>query len=73
MLQESSISQAIKPRFMRSKQAAAYLGVSETTIWRLVKAGSLPAPIKQSSRCVLFETAWLDAYADRLANGGAQA
>ena len=69
MLQESSISQAIKPRFMRPKQAAAYLATSEATIWRLVQRGELPKPIKQGARCSLFETAWLDAYADKLANG----
>ena len=62
-------SHSIKPRFMRPKQAAAYLATSEATIWRLVQRGELPKPIKQGARCSLFETAWLDAYADKLANG----
>ena len=50
-------------------RAAVYLATSEATIWRLVQRGDLPKPIKQGSRCSLFETAWLDAYADKLANG----
>ena len=59
----------IKPRLMRAKQAALYLSISETSLWRLVGKGEIPSPIKNGSRCSLFETAWLDAYADRLVSG----
>ncbi|WP_346666555.1 helix-turn-helix domain-containing protein [uncultured Mailhella sp.] len=70
MLEKKGIgTKFIRPRFMRPKQAAVYLATSEATIWRLVQRGELPKPIKQGSRCSLFETAWLDAYADKLANG----
>ncbi len=69
MLKETITEQTIRPRFMRAKQAALYLGVCEASIWRLVQRGELPKPIKQGARCSLFETAWLDAYADKLANG----
>ena len=69
MLKESTPSNPIKPRFMRPKQAASYLAICEASLWRLVQRGELPRPIKQGARCSLFETAWLDAYADKLASG----
>ena len=69
MSRQNVDTQLIKPRFMRAKQAAAYLAMSEANFWRLVQRGALPKPIQQGARCSLFETAWLDAYADKLANG----
>ena len=69
MPKESTPSHPIKPRFMRPRQAASYLAICEASLWRLVQRGELPKPIKQGARCSLFETAWLDAYADKLASG----
>lgn len=63
---QANMKSDIKPRFMRARDAANYLAISETTLWRLVQQGVLPRPLKQGPRCSLFETAWLDAYADSL-------
>ena len=73
MSRQNADTQLIKPRFMRAKQAAVYLAMSETSFWRLVARGELPRPIKHGARCSLFETAWLDDYADRLAAGEEEA
>ena len=71
MLKKSTSSHPIKPRFMRPRQAAAYIAISEASLWRLVQRGELPKPIKQGARCSFFEVTWLDSYADKLvANGG---
>ncbi len=68
MSKENISTSRIKPRFMRARQAAEYLSTSESTIWRLVQRGELPAPLKDGSRFSFFETAWLDEYADKLAS-----
>ncbi len=73
MLKKDRAFQPVKPRFMRAKQAAVYLAMSEANFWRLVQRGELPRPIKHGARCSLFETAWLDDYADRLAAGEVEA
>ena len=39
--------------------------------WRLVQRGEIPSPIKYGERISLFETTWLDDYADRLIAKGA--
>ena len=36
-----------KPRYLRSKELAIYLGIGESTVWRYVKQGKL---IKQKIR-----------------------
>lgn len=33
---------------LSAKEAASYLGVSRTTLWRKTKDGSLPGPVKMA-------------------------
>ena len=40
--------------YVRRKQVAAYLSVSETTVWRMVKTGKLPKSKKLSSRVAVW-------------------
>lgn len=58
----------------RPPRAATFLGVSRSTVWRLVKAGHLPPPIKLSSQAVGWtEQTLLDFVNSRTTNaGGAQ-
>ncbi len=40
--------------FVRQKQLLAIIPISPATLWRKVKAGTFPKPVKLSERC----TAW---------------
>lgn len=50
-------SQAVMPinGYIRPKRLAELLGVSEATIWRKAKNGTLPRPIKLSERVTAFD------------------
>ena len=41
--------------YIRPKRLAFLLGVSEATIWRKAKNGTLPRPIKLSERVTAFD------------------
>jgi predicted DNA-binding transcriptional regulator AlpA len=45
--------------------------VSEATLWRMVKRGDLPAPIRISPGRAGFRPSWILALIERRANGGA--
>ncbi|HEJ9057483.1 TPA: AlpA family phage regulatory protein [Serratia fonticola] len=49
--------QAVIPTsgMIRPKRLAELLGVSESTIWRKAKNGTLPKPVKLSERVVAFD------------------
>lgn len=49
------------PLYVRSKVAAARLGVSHSWFWLAVKEGKLPRPQKIGQRMSLWPTAELDA------------
>ncbi len=51
---------AEEPRYLRPRQAARRYGVSPVTLWRLVKAGILPAPRKLGERVSLLDRAACD-------------
>jgi predicted site-specific integrase-resolvase len=62
----------IKPRLLDTKDAASYLGVSETRVREYVKYGklrsvTLPHPYKSAkdTRKLLIEVSELDAFIDR--------
>lgn len=66
------ISESIKPRLLDAKDAARYLGLSETRIREYVKYGKLrsivlPHPFKSSkdTRKLLIEISELDAFIER--------
>ena len=50
---------------MRAKEAAAYIGVSRSTLWRLVRAGEIPRPIEIGPQTKVFRAEWLAAFIDR--------
>jgi len=53
----------LRPYFLRKPQAAAYLGLSETTFDRLVAEGKIAKPYKISDGCSAWRLTDLDAYA----------
>ncbi len=55
------------PRGMPQEVAAAYLGVSESTLRSQVDVGAAPEPVRIGRRIVWLRED-LDAYLDRLAN-----
>lgn len=48
------------------KQASKLLNLGQSTIWRLVKKGRLPKPIKFGSRCVRWRRASLEEWTKTL-------
>jgi prophage regulatory protein len=51
---------------IRPFQLAARLGVSITTLWRMEKAGSLPARVKIANRAVGWRSTDIDAWMSAL-------
>ena len=60
-------------RFIRPRQVVEMIGVSRTTLWRMVQAGTFPRPVRITERnCgFLLETveAWMKANGLRIAKG----
>ena len=53
----------ITPEILRSRQAASYLGISRTTLWRLEQSDpSFPRKIVITSRCVGWRKESLDSW-----------
>jgi prophage regulatory protein len=56
-------------RFIRPTEVLRMIGVSRTTLWRMVQAGAFPRPVRitDRSRGYLLEDveAWMKARADR--------
>ena len=50
---------------MRAKEAAEYIGISRSTLWRLVRAGEIPTPIELGPQTKVFRAEWLAAFLDR--------
>ncbi|APZ43845.1 helix-turn-helix transcriptional regulator [Acidihalobacter ferrooxydans] len=57
-------------RIIRNKQAAAFLGVSVATYWRLVRAGTLPQPVKITAQIGGQPLHVLEEFLERLSAGG---
>jgi len=55
-----SDSPATTPRLMRSRQAAAYLAVSDRKLWSLTKEGRIPAV--KFDRVVRYDVVDLDEF-----------
>ena len=62
---ENSENCYIEPAFMRVKKVAEYLGIHVSSVWRLVRAGKLEAPIRMGTRCTLFTTKSVKAFAEK--------
>jgi len=41
-------------KFLRRSEVAEYLGISETTVWRWVRGGSFPKPVRIGPNTVGF-------------------
>jgi prophage regulatory protein len=56
-------------RFIRTRQVLEMIGVSRTTLWRMVRAGTFPQPVHVTtrSRAFLLEAVetWMNARTDR--------
>ena len=52
------------PAILRASQVVDMIGVSRTTLWRMVKSASFPSPIKLSERAVGWRardvSAWIE-------------
>jgi prophage regulatory protein len=57
-------------RFIRSRDVVDMIGVSRSTLWRMVQAGTFPQPVRITSRSrgYLLEAveAWMKARTERL-------
>ena len=60
-----------KPNVLRARDAAAYLGIAESTFWKRVADGGLSRGIKQTPRCTVWRREELDAYLSRCEKGEA--
>lgn len=47
---------------LRLKDAAAYIGVSKPTLWRLEQQAGFPNKIRISNRCCVYRKADLDTW-----------
>ena len=56
------------PRGMRVDQAAAYCGISRSSLHQLVAAGDAPKPVKLTRGIAVWLKEDLDAWLDRRAN-----
>lgn len=52
------------PRLLSARDLADYLGVSQTTVRRLVEGGDLPRPIRLSNGVVRWDRAAIDSIID---------
>lgn len=49
-------------QYLRDKQVAEKLSMSRASVWRLAKAGKLPAPIKLSERVTVWRASEIEAF-----------
>jgi prophage regulatory protein len=55
--------QEISPIFLRLNEVKKVIGVSGSTIWAWVKAGTFPAPVKLAANTTAWHAADVDAWA----------
>lgn len=54
-------------RLLRVKEVEQELGISRTTIWRLVKAGAFPPPLRITSKAIAWRQSDILAWQEQLA------
>ena len=57
-------------KMFRAKDAAAYLGIGESTFWRWVSLGKLPKGKALSAGVTAWKKEWLDDFISQAADGG---
>ena len=55
-------------RIKRMAATASYVGLSRATVYRLIKSGDFPAPVKLGRNAVGWDVRDLDAYIDAKKN-----
>ena len=62
------MSQLPNQNVFRAKNAAVYLGVAQSTLWRWVAEGRLPKGIRLSARTTVWKREWLDTFLEEAAS-----
>lgn len=57
-------------KYMRVKQIAATVGVSQSTIWRWVQAGTLPKPLHLTPRTSVWRSTDVEDAIEKMAENG---
>ena len=58
-------------QLLRVKDVERELGISRTTIWRLVKAGVFPPPLRITSKAIAWRRSDIEAWQEQLAEKAA--
>jgi prophage regulatory protein len=58
----------LKPRIIRSSAVCHYVGLSRSSIYRLISLGKFPAPLKLGVQAVGWEQSALDKWVDNLSS-----
>lgn len=58
------------PIHFRAADAAAFLGVAESTFWRWAREGRLPKGVRLSRRCTVWPREALAQFVERQASAG---
>ncbi len=58
-------------QLLRVKDVEQELGISRTTIWRLVKAGVFPPPLRITSKAIAWRRSDIEAWQEQLAEKAA--
>lgn len=58
-------------QLLRVKDVERELGISRTTIWRLVKAGAFPRPLRITSKAIAWRRFDIEAWQEQLAEKAA--
>jgi len=65
----ANTAQPTQQQFIRLKPLTKRIGVSGSSVWNFVKAGTFPAPVKLSPNCTAWVAAEVDQWAaDRIAD-----
>lgn len=59
-------------RLLRLPSVIAQTGLSKSEIYRRIKAGIFPQPLKLGARAIAFSAADVDAYVHSIVQGGKQ-
>ena len=51
---------------MRARDAAAYIGVSKSTFYRMIRDGELPRPLRIGVGMTAYRVVWLEEFIDRM-------
>lgn len=70
-MQTGMVTVLERARLMKMGEVCSFVGVGETTVKKMVKAGKLPAPVRLSSKCVRWRVGDLADWSSAGAGGQA--